>query len=183
MAGRGLSVPEWPARASRGERDRLGSLPFPSLEFQRNFSEDILTVRNNDGLEGAAGPPSPLSSSSHKLRVVGIHGDSGSYERMMASFNFSGPREPPNMCLIPCAPEGQPSPKAGPASPIAAFAATLREETPSRITTDCAADSRGRPVWDRCTRTPSAQLAYGEQPSLARLGKSWKIDFCFSTVC
>lgn len=26
-------------------------------------------------------------------------------------------------------------------------------------------------------------LAHGEQPSLARLGKSRKIDFCFSTVC
>lgn len=26
-------------------------------------------------------------------------------------------------------------------------------------------------------------LALGEQPSLARLGKRRKIDFCFSTVC
>lgn len=33
----------------------------------------------------------------------------------------------------------------------------------------------------RCT--PPTQPAYREKPSLARLGKSRKIDFCFSTVC
>lgn len=41
----------------------------------------------------------------------------------------------------------------------------------------------GRQVWDRCTRTHQPSPAHGEQPSLARLGKSRKIDFCFSTVC
>lgn len=30
---------------------------------------------------------------------------------------------------------------------------------------------------------PQPNPAQGEQPSLARLGKSRKIDFCFSTVC
>lgn len=30
---------------------------------------------------------------------------------------------------------------------------------------------------------PSPAQPTGEQPSLARLGKSQKIDFCFSTVC
>lgn len=47
----------------------------------------------------------------------------------------------------------------------------------------CTAGSRQRPLGDGCPRTPLAQPAYGERPSLAKLGKSRKIDFCFSTVC
>lgn len=31
--------------------------------------------------------------------------------------------------------------------------------------------------------TPTSSPAHREQPSLARLGRSQKIDFCFSTVC
>lgn len=67
--------------------------------------------------------------------------------------------------------------------PPAALAATLWEEMPSRITTESARLAAGKGRCGTATRTPPAQPAYGERPSLARLGKSRKIDFCFSTVC
>ena len=131
--GRGLSAPgtsraaETTERPAEGRGIGSGCFPYPLAEFLGDFSEDILAARGS-GLQGAAGPPSPLSSSSHRLRAVGVHGDPGSYGSMVSPLNFSGPGEPPVKWLVPRHKRPGHHQRQGRPPPPAALAATQWEE-------------------------------------------------------